>query len=727
MNSLGVRKVSLAVASVAMALCLLAVTATASEAGSRHKAHAKNRHDAPTSSRHKAPANSRRRSQGNSRHKAHAKHRHNAPARSRHKSRVNSRRKPHAKRRHNAPASSRYEVHVAKWGKDWWPGTRALPFATIARAQQVVRTRTATMRRDIVVRIHRGTYALDAPLQLSAAAGDSGENGHRVIYQAARYGKAHPADVTISGGRTIGGWRRAGGGVWKASVGTLQTRQLYVNGARAERAKLGSGLPGRLTTTDTGYVVDSTIPQSWTNPQDIELSYRFKRVSPEDQALFFTEPRCGVASISGNRRSSTITMDQPCFRRARAYYRIEFFGMLSELIDPTEVENSRSFLTQPGTFYLDRSNRRQHVVYYIPRAGERMNSAHVVAPVLEKLVTGGGTAEEPLENVSFRGIDFAHATWLGPDSPGGFIQFFHTGYENGDPPGEPFIMGDATHMPGNVSFRHTEGLELEGNTFKHLGAVALEFSTGSSENIIRGNEIADVSGEGITMGEMQADSEELPEGVNNGNVIDNNWIHAIGVEYHGSGGMFLYKTQDTQISHNQINDIAYSGITTAGAFLVPDLNTRGARITDNLVFDTLNETSDGGGIYLSGPQGTSRETGAVVSGNVVVDQDRDPNIGIYTDQGTNWATVSDNVVYGTQYVFGGCSYTEDSLQNIVLDGNYSDHEESIWACASSESPDVLNHTVLGTTDPAGACQANAGCAAIVANAGLQPSWRHLLD
>jgi hypothetical protein len=174
-----------------------------------------------------------------------------------------------------------------------------------------VRTRTATMRRDIVVSIESGTYVLDAPLQLSAAAGDSGENGHRVIYQAARYGGADPADVTVSGGRTITGWSRAGGGAWRADVGTLETRQLYVNGVRPERAKLGAGLPGRLTTTDTGYIVDSTVPQTWENPEDIELSYRFNGVWPE-QALYFTEPRCGVAAITGDESSSMTTAPAGC-------------------------------------------------------------------------------------------------------------------------------------------------------------------------------------------------------------------------------------------------------------------------------------------------------------------------------------------------------------------------------------------------------------------------------
>jgi hypothetical protein len=48
-------------------------------------------------------------------------------------------------------------------------------------------------------------------------------------------------------------------GVWLAEVDDLNTRQLYVNGLRAERAGI-DGLPGRVTVTETGYVIDSTEP-----------------------------------------------------------------------------------------------------------------------------------------------------------------------------------------------------------------------------------------------------------------------------------------------------------------------------------------------------------------------------------------------------------------------------------------------------------------------------------
>ncbi|MGC0343834.1 hypothetical protein [Streptomyces sp. SLBN-8D4] len=136
-----------------------------------------------------------------------------------------------------APASTPTQLYVATWGKDSWPGTRERPFATPARAQQAVRARAPRMTSDLVVNLRGGTYRLKAPLRLSEAAGDSGRGGHRVIYRAHGYGTPRQERVTISGGRRISGWRpdQRLRGFWRADVGGLETRQLYVGDRRATR------------------------------------------------------------------------------------------------------------------------------------------------------------------------------------------------------------------------------------------------------------------------------------------------------------------------------------------------------------------------------------------------------------------------------------------------------------------------------------------------------------
>ncbi|MER0241977.1 right-handed parallel beta-helix repeat-containing protein [Streptomyces sp. HSW2009] len=600
------------------------------------------------------------------------------------------------------------QLYVAPWGDDSWPGSLAKPFATPARAQQAVRALTGRMASDVVVNLRAGTYRLDRPLTLSGAAGDGGRDGHRVVYQAYGYGGADREQVTLSGGRSVTGWRSAAGGVWRADVGDLETRQLFVGGKRAARAALGAGLPGKVTRTATGYVTDSTAPQSWQRPQDVEFVYTF------DTA--YSEGRCGVAGIAGDARRTTITMDQPCFRRAT-----ELYDSISEegpgMIDPTGVENSASFLRKPGSWYLDRSNPGHHVLSYLPRTGERGAPSDVVAPVLERLVDGTGTAQQPLRDVSLRGLTFSHTTWLGPDRPEGFPHVIGDWYYVGDDP----VEQEVRTVPGGVTFRGAAGVTVEGSRFTRLGTQALALTEGTYDSTVRGNVIDDVSAGGIHIEPGGAE----PAGAR-GTRVENNWVHHVGLDYRGSWGILLDQPKGALVAHNQVNDVPYSGI----AFLNAggDATTaRGTQVLDNRVFRTNTALIDGGGIYSNGPQGPSFADGARVAGNVVhgvtnpaAGQPEYPPYAIYTDDGGDHITVTRNVVYQNQRSLGGVA-----PRRVRFTGNFWDDTQVVW-WGEAKEVEISGNTKLSATDPERACRANTTCAAIEAGAGLTAEWRSLL-
>jgi len=599
------------------------------------------------------------------------------------------------------------QLYVATWGKDFWPGTKTKPVHSLQRAQQRARGLATGMHSDVIVNLRGGTYTLSEPLKLSAA--DSGRNGHSVIYQAYRYGTPAQEQPVISGGRTISGWHRvdAARNIWSANVGDLDTRQLYVDGHRANRAVLAGGIPGNVTATKDGYVTDSTAPQSWAKPQDMELIY---------MGYDWAQARCGIASITGNAQGSTITMDQPCYEWANELYSITWEGTTFPLSLPISADNSPTFLSRPGDFYLDRSVPGHHVLSYIPRSGEDLRHDEVVAPVLESLVEG-----ESVHDLALRGMTFAYATWLKPNEPSGFLQFYGSVYENGEPPDYDFGISDqARNVPGNVAFHGSDHIAIEGSRFEHLGAQALEFSNSSSDNVMRGNIVSDVSNGGITLGVLQPET----DGINRDNVIADNWVHDIGVEYPGGVGIFAQMTQDTTIAHNQVNDTSYTGISFTGNYL-GDTTTRGARILDNNVFNTMKVLVDGGGIYSSGPQGSSFETGALVQGNVIHDTVMARNIGLYTDQANDWIRVLGNVVYRNDRTVGGCS--APTISHLLFEGNFWDDGEPLWACGPIEDVSFVNNTVLPEAEFEQACASNATCAAIVADAGLEPAYRYLLE
>ncbi|MGY5115398.1 right-handed parallel beta-helix repeat-containing protein [Streptomyces sp. 900105755] len=616
---------------------------------------------------------------------------------------------------HHPPAT---QLYVAPWGDDHGPGTLDHPFATPARAQRAVRAVAPRMTSDVTVNLRAGTYRLTSPLRLTSA--DSGRNGHRVVYQAYGYGTAHQEPVTLSGGRPVTGWRHAPDrpGVWQADVGSLETRQLYVDGHRAPRASLGAPLPGKLTPTATGYTTTSRLPLSWHRPADLEVVYRYD----------YAEGRCGVKAVSVSATTparTTITMDQPCWRLARALYGAD------ALTRTHDVENAPDFLTRAGTWYLDRSRPGHHTLLYRPRAGEDMTRTEAVTPTLQTLLSGTGTAaSRPLHDLTLRGLTFAHATWLAPNEPAGFAAAWSMYMRPGQ-------GGDITALtvPGNVTFRYADRITLTGNRFVHLGAQGLTLTAGTSHTTVTGNVLTDISDGGITLGVLPP----ATRGTNAGNRITDNWIHHIGAEYRSASAVWNSATRDTLIAHNQVDHVPYTGILSGPSEDLRGL-TRRTRILGNRVFATNRLLADGGGIYLRGDQGPSYADGALVARNAVTDSPGAVwNIGIYTDDSSNRVTVRDNVVHDYVASIGGCSenWGNRPVRNIRYTGNYWDDKVPTWLarrpypgawppapdCGDPQHLHFTSNTLLTRANP---CPTHPTCTAITAAAGPRPPYRSRL-
>jgi Right handed beta helix region len=483
--------------------------------------------------------------------------------------------------------------------------------------------------------------------------------------------------------------------------------------------------------------VESDAPLAWERPEDIEIA------SVLPPGLAYSENRCGVADIASSGTTTTIVMDQPCWQRALALHGVE---LGTDQGAPTDIENSMSFLDAPGEFYLDSSRRGRHVIYYIPRAGEDMRRADVVAPVLESLVEGVGTEGRALSDVTFRGLTFAHTTWLEPGTSAGFVHEYASTYQIDQPPADPLNQGGILSetnsiVPAGRTFDHADRVVLHGNRFTGLGAGALLLARGN-DNRVEGNVFTDVSSSAIVVNAPRIPSGQRgdalplePDEVARGASVVNNWIHDIGVEYRGGNGMLVMAGKDTTIAHNQINDVPHSAIAVFGDD-PPELDPpvlrdsmERLRIQNNRISNPLTVLNDGGGIYTAGELGTSFENGAEISGNVVTHPGPANmfRVGIYTDWLSNWAKVRENVVHGITIASGGCAF--HYIRNIQFTGNFWDRNAPIWFCLEFgvvENITTADNTVL-TGNPEQACAANPACAAIVARAGLEPAYQSLLS
>ncbi|MCD9023507.1 right-handed parallel beta-helix repeat-containing protein [Cohnella silvisoli] len=391
---------------------------------------------------------------------------------------------------------------------------------SLTGARDQARTLNSNMTGDIIIYLLDGTYTLSSTFQLteSSTVHDSGTNGYNIIY------KANPgSSPIISGGQTITGWSlyNSGKNIYRASVGTsFDTRQLYVNGVRAIRARSAMN-PTGWTKTGTGYTAPDSTMASWGNIGNIEIVSRNN----------WREYRCGISSISG----TTVTMQQPCWNNSNR----ESFNTIT---NPAWIENAYELLDSEGEWYLDRSSG---YLYYKPYTNENMSTASIIAPTLETLLSGAGTYATPLKNIQFYGITFSYATWLRPNTSEGYAPlqagFLHYGSDGGNQ------NTDMYKTPGNVTFSAVQNVRLERNVFTHLGAAALSFEYGSQNNTVVGNRFQDISGSGIELGHMN-DEGHLVTSYYNDN--DNGITYTGSFTYAGNRGVGDYKNDVTQTQNN---------------------------------------------------------------------------------------------------------------------------------------------------------------------------------
>ena len=571
-----------------------------------------------------------------------------------------------------------------------WAATTAIPeapsihFARSKRARDAVRAINADMTSDITIYLRGGTHARTDTFTLGAQ--DSGSNGYNVIY------RAFPGETAVvSGGRVISGWIRRGD-VWQAEAGpSVETRQLYVNGVRAIRARSAGGLRDAQPTT-TGYTTSDADIQNWRNIQDVEIVIN----------SLWKQFRCGIQSIAG----TTVTLKQPCWDNVNSHYALN--GS-----ETTRIENAYELLDTPGEWYVNRATGR---VYYKPRAGEDMTTAHVVMPVVETLLRVSGSPDMPVHHVHFLGITFSYAGWTRPNDADGFAEV----QANWHLRGVGGIGGVAwTRISANVVVDHSRNVRFERNIFAHLGAAGLSLGAGSRDNAVVGNTFTDISGTALMLGDVNNAKTTDPSATPAGNRLENNYIHHVGVEYQGGVGIWIGYAQNTLVAHNELHDLPYTAISIGWGWGEEDPSiAQDNHVVANRIYDHVTTLIDGGGIYS-----LSAQPGNVYSGNVIQQQHRDYGA-IYLDNKSRYITVHDNVLLGNKRTaliksgpFGGDHYIHDNWWQ-------DRYAEDIWYYYSASEGDYIpttpgpntienNHVIAQLSDAP---------ASIISNAGIQSAY-----
>jgi len=321
--------------------------------------------------------------------------------------------------------------YVSRSGHDSDPGTKSAPFATLARAQQALRSRKKTSSGPAVVEVGRGTYALDRPLVFSPE--DSGSEASPVVF-AASPGES----VTISGSRALDcRWKPYRDGILMCDLpavkqGELRFSQLFVNGKRQTLARFPNrddSKPGR-----SGYIQPAArIPDGRQDPKpgendDMAFSGGAPRGIFFDPASFtakrWARPEEAVIHIFQDWEWGNLQWQLKAIEydgRAIWFGEGGFQMGAKWFEDPAKIDKDSRFfienvleeLDAPGEWYLD---VQAGVLYFKPEPGVDIAGARVEAPLLQQLVRFVGTQEAPVRHIALEGFRLTQtaSTFLEP-------------------------------------------------------------------------------------------------------------------------------------------------------------------------------------------------------------------------------------------------------------------------------------------------------------------------
>ncbi|PRY52878.1 parallel beta helix pectate lyase-like protein [Knoellia remsis] len=625
-----------------------------------------------------------------------------------------------------AQAAVQAELHVAPNGTG--TACSATSPCSLTQAQQRVRALAPTMTGDIVVTLQGGTYHLTAPLSFSSA--DSGTGGHVVRWQA-----APGARPVLSSARSVGGWSEVAGspGLWRAPVAAgVDFRQIYVDGTRAVRAR-GGFAPAGFTATSTGYTTTAAASlATWKNQSDIELGYR----------TLWTYSRCPVASAA----ATTVTMAQPCWKNAHS-------SPYLQNDKPLWIENAFELLDTPGEWYLDRTGAvgtGTPTLYYRPLPGQQLTGTGAVTvthPTLERLLVASGSGPgDRLHDVQFIGLTFADSSFLRPNSAEGFAEE-QANFTLVGPNASHWIYSGSTKTPGAVVIGFATNVLFQGNTLTRLGGAGLDVERSSNTVTVLGNEVTDVSANGIQIGDI-TDADQRPAAADRMHdiTVSNNYVHDVAVEFQGGVGIFGGFVDGLKVLHNEVADVPYTGIsigwgwgyldegglgdgTQAGPSTTVQETTPtiagNTQVIGNYVHDYFTAGSDGGAVYTLGAQPNS-----LVRDNYFANAPDSANArGIYLDNGTKGYLVTANVVDRTSSWLlvneGANSLSNPAAKGNTITGNWS-NQTSRQCCSSLNTYSNNIDTVSGSNWPTAAwavIDAAGLQTAAVDPSGVQHNWR----
>ena len=557
------------------------------------------------------------------------------------------------------------EIYVSLQGNDKNPGTKEAPFNTLNRAIKQAREWRRLNRPEvsggIYIRLEEGVYAQRNSLFLRPE--DSGTSDSPTVICAVD--GAHPV---ISGGVAVTGWKRGCNHpaipeklrqkIWSAEAPLIgnrrvETRQMWVNGHKVQRA-------AQFPDGGLEQMIDFN-PEEQTITIPVSQNVNPKRLQNAGQLEMIVHQRWAIAILRV--KSIDVKDGQAVVRFHEPESHLEFAHPWPQPVIGGEKGNSSFCLTnalelldQPGEWFQEYPSG---TIYYYPQADENMETAEVIIPALETLVTIDGTLSRPVKHIQFNGITFAHTSWMRPSYQG------HVTLQGGFPlldayklqePGLPEkaeleYQAWITRPETAIRVRGAEHIDFKHCTFRHLSSTGLDYEWAVTASSVEDCQFTDIGGTALLVGAfpdggfethipfIPADVRELCSHI----TIRNNIISNVTNEDWGCVGIGTGYVRNMDISHNEVCHLNYSGICVGWGWTSLESGMCNNRIEANYVHHFARRLYDAGGLYT-----LSNQPGSVMRNNRIEHlieapyATNDRAFYIYLDEATDGYTMENN-------------------------------------------------------------------------------------